>query len=158
MIREEARALVGVLIAAYPNANLEQATVDLYARHFETWDFSVGSEAIHDWVLESQWFPTIAELKAVYDRRASWISTGSLKELEEAKGPRELPPEVHALLERMAVKDMEPKRTVDGLKVVSGGKCDDCGKDAPERFLFHKLALCRLDAQARLRVQEQVSV
>lgn len=55
---------VAGLVAAYPRASIEQATVSVYTRALSDLPAQALERAIKAWVMQSPFFPSVAELRA----------------------------------------------------------------------------------------------
>jgi hypothetical protein len=103
MTSEQARSIVGILLAAYPNAAIEQESVDLYTAQFA----KLGSETaagstVQEFIDNAATFPTIAEFRASYLRHLQREQDEAARQRGLAEGPGAPPPlEWHAMMERV---------------------------------------------------------
>ena len=63
MTKPEAIKLIAVLRAAYPNQDITEETVELYAAMLADLDFSIAQESLQRHIATSRFFPTVAELR-----------------------------------------------------------------------------------------------
>ena len=64
---EQALKLMAILTAAYPNTQISKATVDVYINFLLPLDYDAAQKAVFSLISKSQFFPTIAEIKAAAD-------------------------------------------------------------------------------------------
>ena len=63
MTPTETKKVVGLLLAAFPNARMTEATVDLYERMLVDLDFGQAQDAVGRLICTSRFMPTIAEIR-----------------------------------------------------------------------------------------------
>jgi hypothetical protein len=106
---DQARELVTVLCAAYPRQAVPDATFALYVAEVATLaDVDAARAAFIDLIRSQPWWPSIAELRDVYQRAARWQAARRAEELgieEESRQPpldlAENARRAQALLERI---------------------------------------------------------
>lgn len=162
MTGTEARALLTVLIAAFPRDAIEQETFDLYAAQLANLEAGAARTAVERIVESGRHFPTIAEIREVYFpiRKAELDHQANERGLPEPAGDGTLPPEAQAFLDRIQLRSIDAETAdtaerVRRLPEAEAGKCDDCRAEG-ERVRFGTRLLCRRCALPRLRVRAQV--
>jgi hypothetical protein len=58
---DQARQIVALLVAAYPQSPADEITVDLWVNALVTAEFDIAAEAVQDVVRTTAWWPSIAE-------------------------------------------------------------------------------------------------
>ena len=89
MTKAQATTLVSVLRAAYPQAKIGGATLKLYASRLEPMKYELARDAIGAVIDESVFWPSVAELKAAYGRRAEAARPRNAVELPPPPTPEE---------------------------------------------------------------------
>lgn len=65
---EKIARLMAILEAAYPNANIREGTIDLWAGRFGRFKLEHLERTAARWIDAEKWFPSIAEFKALLER------------------------------------------------------------------------------------------
>lgn len=161
MTKDQAQALVGLLIAGFPRTAIEPETVEVYiAAVSELRDAERAKTTVEQLIRASRWFPSVAEIRDLYQRETEWAPSGKPQIEAVASGPRELPPEIREYVDNLRLRDIpdaeqQAKTVLAALPPAGTDKCDDCGKKR-KRFRYGARNVCRECAAARTRVRTQV--
>lgn len=155
MTRAEAKALVGSLVAAYPTANIEQATVELWTHQLSLLQsVEAGVQAVQEIIHSDEWFPSLARFRAVYGDKARRIAEDRKASVPALEAPREGLPD--SVQEWIAAFGVAHDVSVE-LGPVVEGPCADCGKTDGQFRMVGERAFCDSHALSRLRVRGMVS-
>lgn len=71
MSNADARRLVSMLAAAFPNPKVPRVTLELFAHELARWkDDQATKDAVEAVIRSARWWPSLAEIRELYEARA----------------------------------------------------------------------------------------
>lgn len=62
LVHKQALEILAILTACYPSTKINQATANIYLNFLSQFDYETAKKAVHQIVLTSQYFPSLADL------------------------------------------------------------------------------------------------